>query len=80
MTVEEYKTEKNKNMDTRELVGSGCPITGKVYRHSENLKNDISFLMATDEMAIEDLMKILFNGTHESGAQGQLPLELSNRE
>ena len=77
MIVEEY-IEKNKNMATEELVGSGCPITGKVYRHSENLKNNISFLMATDEMTIEDLMIIFFDD-QESGIHTQLPLALSSR-
>jgi hypothetical protein len=69
-----------KNMDAQEFAGTGCPITGKVYRHSENLKNDLSFLMATDEVTIEDLMKIFFEGERESGTQAQLPLELSSRD
>ena len=78
MIVEEH-TDKKKNMDIEELMGMGCPVQARVYRHSENLKNDISFLMATDEMTIEDLMKIFFEG-EQSQALTQLPLELSNRE
>ena len=79
MVVEEH-TDKNKNMDKEELMGIGCPVIGKVYRHSEDMKNDLSFLMATDEVTIEDLMKIFFEGDRESGTQAQLPLELSSRD
>jgi hypothetical protein len=36
--------------------------------------------MAAEEMTIEDLMKIFFEGAQESGAHGQLPLKPSSRE
>jgi hypothetical protein len=58
MIVEEHK---NKYTDTEQSTGAGCELNGKVYRHSENLKNDISFLMAAEAMTIEDLMELFFD-------------------
>jgi hypothetical protein len=79
MIVKEH-IDKKKNMEIEELMAMGCSVkTGRVYRHSETLKNDISFLMATEETTTEELMKIFFDG-EQSQALIQLPLKLSNRE